>query len=69
MISSMALDIAIIKASDSDGLCDEKCLIFSVVCCNVSVVLTKTLMPTFLYQLGQIISNEQLLAYVSHIVV
>lgn len=41
MISSLALDISIKNASDSDGVGDEKSLIFSAVCCNVSVVLTK----------------------------
>ena len=41
MISSLAPDISIKKASDSDGVGDEKSLIFSTVCCNVSVVSTK----------------------------
>ena len=41
MISSLVLDISIKKASDSDGVCDEKSFIFSAVCCNASVVLTK----------------------------
>ena len=36
----LALDISVKKASDSDGVCDEKRLIFSAVCCNVSAVLT-----------------------------
>ena len=40
MNSSLALDISIKKAFDSDGVCDEKNLFFSAVCCNVSVVLT-----------------------------
>ena len=41
MISSLVLDISIKKASDSDGVGDEKSLIISAVCCNESVVLTK----------------------------
>ena len=41
MISSMALDISIKMASDSDGVGNEKSLIFSAVCCNVLVILTK----------------------------
>ena len=41
VISSLALDISIKKASDSDGVCHDDSLIFSAVCCNVSVVLMK----------------------------
>ena len=41
MISSLALDISIKKASDPDGVGDEKSWLFSAVCCNVSVVLMK----------------------------
>ena len=36
VISSLVLDI-----SDSDGVCHDDSLIFSTVCCNVSVVLMK----------------------------
>ena len=76
MISSLSLDISIKKASDSDGVDDEESLIFSAVCCNVLVVLTKPRCPPYWFQIFPLptwASHLQitvfLLVYVNHKVV
>ena len=71
-----SLPFSVKKASDFDGLCDVKSLLFSAICCNVLLVLTKASRPLYWFQtflLPTLVNHLQitvlLLAYASRKVV